>query len=354
MRPAILILLFCSLCGAQTLPARTLLQQGDEAQRRGDLASAVRDYQGALSLSPNLLAARINLAGALMQLGRLDEAGDNYRLALRQKPASVGIIILLGNCLVVGGHDAEAVRLLAPIEKTHPNDLDVAFLQGEALIHQGQLKDGLRRVERVAQARHDVNAWMLAGLTQLYLGDGTAAARSIDQCLRLDPSTPGAYTLSGIAKSLAGDSAGAKAAFLKALQADPNDLEANLRLGTLLRKEGSLPEAEQRLNRALSLDPSSVIGRYQMAQLEVAEGRREAAAADLESIARSAPNIIEVHVQLAALDYRLHRPEAGQRERQIVDHLLAAPQEQDHRLEGAVLVSNPNERSQHQEMTDTK
>jgi hypothetical protein len=70
-----------------------------------------------------------------------------------------------------------------------------------------------------------------------------------------------------------------------------------------------------------------------MAQVEVAQGRQDAAAADLESITRAAPNILEVHVQLSALYYRLHRPEDGQRERQIVEHLLAAPEEQDHQLE---------------------
>jgi Flp pilus assembly protein TadD len=284
-----------------------------------------------------------------MQLGRLDEAGENYRLALRQEPSNPHIITLLANCLIVNGRDSEAVRLLAPVEKSHPNDLDAAFLMGEALIHQGQLKEGLRRVEKVAQARNDVNAWMLAGLTQLQLGDGVQAVQSLDRALRLDPTTPGALTLSGVAKSLAGNATGAKAAFLKALAADPNDFEANLRLGAILVKEGALQEAEPRLNRALSLDPSSLTARYQMAQLEVAEGRREAAAADLESIARAAPNILEVHVQLAALDYRLHRPEDGEREKQIVDHLLASPKEQDHRLEGAVLISNPSPSGEHHE-----
>jgi tetratricopeptide (TPR) repeat protein len=346
MRSALLVVIFSSLCGAQTLSTGTLLRQGDDAEQRGDFASAVGDYQQALKLTPGLLAARINLANALMQLGRLDEARDNYRMALRQDPSDVRIVTLLANCLVVGGHDSDAIRLLAPVEESHPNDLDAVFLLGEALIHQGKLKDGLTRVLKVAEARRDANAWMLAGLTQLQLGDGAAALKSTDNGLRLDATTPGAYTLSGIAKSLVGDSSGAKAAFLEALQADPDDFEANVRLGTILREQGSLPEAEQRLNHALSLNRSSLAARYQFAELEVAEGRRESAAADLESIARTAPKILEVHEQLAALDFRLHRPEDGEREKQIVDHLLAAPQEQDHRLEGAVLISDPTKGSQ--------
>jgi tetratricopeptide (TPR) repeat protein len=354
MRTALLVLIFSSLCGAQTLSTRTLLQQGDEAEQRGDFASAVSDYLQALKLTPSLLAARINLANALMQLGRLDEAGDNYRIALRQDPSDVRIITLLANCLVIGGHDSEAIRQLAPSEKSRPDDLDAAFLLGEALIPQGKLKDGLTRILKVAEARRDATAWMLAGLTQLQMGDGPSALKSTDNGLRLNPTTPGAYTLNGIAKSLVGDSAGAKAAFLKALQADPDDFEANVRLGTILREEGSLPAAEQRLNHALSLDRSSLTARYQFAELEVAEGRREAAAVDLESIARTAPKILEVHEQLAALDYRLHRPEDGQREKQIVDHLLAAPQEQDHRLEGAVLISDPTHISPPGEAIKTK
>jgi len=339
MRITLLILLFCSVCTAQTLSTRKLFQQAEDAEQRGELASAVSDYQRVLSLEPDLVPARINLAGVLMQLHRLDEACDNYRIALRQDPSDVRITTLLGNCLVISGRNSEAISLLAPAEKSKPENLDAIFVLGEALIHQGELNEGLRRVEKVAQARHDANAWMLAGLTQLQLGDGVRAERSMDEALRLNPTLPGAYTFSAIAKSLAGDSGGAKTAFLKALAADPNDFEANLRLGTILRKEGSLKEAEQPLRRALYLEPSSLAARYQIAKLKAAEGQREEAMADLESIARAAPNILEVHAQLAALDFRLHRPEDAVREKKIVDHLLAVPQEQDHQLEGAVLVS---------------
>jgi tetratricopeptide (TPR) repeat protein len=342
MRFAAIVLFFCALIGAQTPSVEELLEQASKAERRGDLASAATAYGHALSIAPSLVPARLNLAGVQMQLGRFDEACENYRAALKQAPSDVRITKLLSNCLVVSGRYAEAVSILTAAEALNPEDLDTAFLLAEALIRQGRLTEGLQLAAKVAHGRNDAAAWMLVGLTQLQMGEGKQAEHSLDQALRVAPGTPGAYTFSGIAKSLNGDSAGAKAAFLKALASDANDFEANVRLGTILRQEGALQEAEQYLDRALSLQTSSLTARYQLAELAVAEGQRERAATELESIERVAPNILEIHEQLAALDYRLHRPEAGKREKELVDHLLAAPQEQDHQLEGAVLVSSSN------------
>src|SRR6202050_2891662 len=228
MRSAFAFLLLASLCWGQTTKSKKLFDQ------------ALADKQHALQLEPALVVALTNLAAALMQTGRLDEAADDYRLALKHQPGNARIAVLLGNCLVLRGTYDEAIQLLRPLEKSHPQNLDLAFVLGEALIHEEKLPEGLNLVQRVATARNDANAWMLAGMAQLKLGKYPEARDSLDRGLRLDPTISGAYTLSGIAKLRTGDEEGAKAAYRKATELDPNDFEASVRLGTLLRAEGDL------------------------------------------------------------------------------------------------------------------
>jgi Flp pilus assembly protein TadD len=336
MRSALVLLLLTSLCSAQRPgppKARQLFDHALAAQQRGDLATAIGEYQEVLKLEPGLVVARINLAAALLKAGRLDEAADNYRAALKRQPDNIQLSVLLGNCLVLGGTYGDAIRLLRPVEEAHPEDLDIAFVFGEALIRAEKLQEGLKLVQRVAAARNDAVSWMLAGMAQLKLGQYSQARDSLDRGLHLDPTVPGAYTLSGIAKLRTGDEEGAKAAYHKALEMDPNDFEASLRLGTVLRGEGDFDNAKSYLGRSLQINPPSMIARYQMAVTEMAAGDDAKAVPDLEAIVRDAPYLLKAHIQLAAIYYRLQRQEDGLRERRIVDSLLADPQKQDHQLE---------------------
>lgn len=326
--------LFCvaSLGFSQNPTPEQMFNEALAAQRRGDFTLAVKDYEGVLKLAPGLIPARANLAAALLQLGRVDEGIANYRVALRQDPGNVQIAILLGNTLVLRRSYGQAIALLQPIEKAHPDNLDVAFLLGEALIDAQRPREGLKRIERVAAARNDADAWLLAGLTRLKLGDFAKARANVEAALRANAALPGAYTLLGMTKVMAGDQEGAKAAYRKALEMNDEDFDANLRLGTILRTESDLDGAGRYLQYALRLDPSSLSARYEWALLEIAQGQDGAAVADLERIVQNAPNLLQAHVRLAALYYRVHRNEDGVRERHIVDRLLADPQEQDRRL----------------------
>ena len=62
--------------------------------------------------------------------------------------------------------------------------------------------------------------------------------------------------------------------------------------------------------------------------LKSTSGDYETAARELEQLAKDDPDWLEPHVELATLYYRLHRPDDGAKERQIVDRLTAKQQEQ--------------------------
>ena len=114
--------------------------------------------------------------------------------------------------------------------------------------------------------------------------------------------------------------------FREALKTNPDDFDANLYLGAILCKRRDLEEAQPYLERAIRLKPSSSMARYEMALLKSASEQYQAAAEDLEKVVKDDPEWLEPHVELASLYYRLHRPEDGLRERQIVERISAQQQ----------------------------
>jgi Flp pilus assembly protein TadD len=369
MRAVVLILgLFACLAQAE---AQTPLHKADpdvllrgaiDAQQRGDYERAVRDYRELLKLRPNEVEARVNLGAALVHMGQYDAAIAEYRAALpllpeknavllnlalayykkgdflnareqfeslhKAQPTDVRIAILLGDTYLRLGDYSAAVSMLTPLEAGNAQNLDFDYVFGSALIKLGQRREGVSRMEKVAEAGNSADAYMLAGITLLQINEFEQARRDLDTALRLNPNLPGIYTLAGTARDKTGDVKEAEPAFRSALKQNPDDFDANLYLGAILYKRRELDEAKIYLDKALRLQPTSSMARYEMAMLKSASQNYEAAAQDLESLVKDDPRWLEPHVELASLYYRLHRPADGAKERQIVEQLTAEQQAQ--------------------------
>ena len=357
---AVFILAIALLTFAQEPDAAQRFQDALQAQRRGDAALAVRKYQDLLRLRPDMVEARVNLGVVLASLGRLDDAIMQYRTALREaptnrdarfnlgltyfkkrnysqaadefgalhdtEPGDVRTTTLLGICDVHLGRDDNAISLLMPIERIAPDNLDLKWALGSALIHSGRTEEGVERVERVADQRHSAEAYLLAAESYSALTLFDRARRDASEAIRLNPNLPRAYIVIGTIDEYAGDMKGAEAAFETVLKANLNDFQAHLHLGVLFCDERQLKAARGHLVRALEFEPSSALARFQLAQVERAQGDVQAAVKDLEAVVREKPEWLKPHVQLAALYFFLKRPEDGAREKEIVDELSAREQ----------------------------
>ncbi len=362
-----LVLLFFALLPAaltaQEANPDLLLKSAMEEQQHGDFTAAIRDYRRVLALRPNDVQAKVNLGAALVQVGQFDEAIAIYRSALasskdknpillnlalayykkgdfenaRQQfeilhdaqPNALQVLILLGDCDVRTGKSDAALTLLEPLESKYSQNMDFEYVLGSALIAtKGRRREGVARIEKVAKAGSDAAAYMLAGATLLDLNEYEPARNDLEEALRLNPRLPKLYTLVGTARDKTGDVKDAEPAFREALKTNPDDFEANLYLGAILYKRRDLAEAKGYLDRALQLKPTDSMARYEAAMLKSTSGDYETAARELESLVKDDPGWLEPHVELATLYYRLHRPEDGAKERQIVDTLTAKQQAQ--------------------------
>jgi tetratricopeptide (TPR) repeat protein len=357
------ILILCHLAWAQRPDPKVLLQDASAAQQRGDEVAAVREYQQLLRLRPDLIAARASLAGALIALGRFDEAIAQYREALRQVPGNpelefaLGLAYLrkgdvdraaglfsslhnsqpddaraatlLGDCDLRRGRNAQAVSILAPLEKANPGSPYLEWVLGSALIRVGRVYEGANLVERVAQQTHSAETYMVAAQANLKIRRFGQARRDLDAARGLNPHLAGLDTLDGSVRESEGDLKGAADMFQKVLDANPNDFQAHLHLGTILYTERKLDAAKLHLERAIEINPTSSPARYQFARVERAQGHAAAAVRNLEEAERRDPEWLPPHIELSALYYRLNRPQDGARERKIVDRLRAAELQRD-------------------------
>jgi Tfp pilus assembly protein PilF len=153
------------------------------------------------------------------------------------------------------------------------------------------------------------------------------ARADLDAALELAPSFPGLYTLAGQARDALGDTAASVPAFEAALRADPKDPTANLYLGVTRLKERDFDSARPLLELALQLQPGLPLARLQLAKLNGMTGKYAEAAATLEDLEKTDPGWLDPHVELAAVYYKLHRPEDGQKEREIVQQIEAKQQQ---------------------------
>jgi tetratricopeptide (TPR) repeat protein len=345
---------------SQEAPPDTIFQRAISEQQHGEYKSAIKDYRDYLALRPNAVEAEVNLGAALSRTGQFDEAIKLYLAALpsltyknpvlldlglayfkkgdftnaheqfaavnKLQPQDLKVAILLGDTDVKLGKEEDAIPLLEPFDKENSSNLDFQYVFGLALIKTGHLRDGVARIEKVADSGNSADAYQLAGATLLQMNEFERARHNLEAALRLDPKLPGIYTMVGEARDKTGRTSEAESAFLKALQVSPDDFEANLYVGGILYKRRDLDKAKPYLDKALKLKPKDTMARYESAMLESASGQYEAAALKLEQLVKDDPEWLEPHVELASLYYKLHRPQDGAKERAVVDRITAEQQ----------------------------
>lgn len=363
IRPAYAVLLAPAfLSGLQVSPAQSstsqpenLVRSGVAARQHEDFKTAIADFRQALTLRPGMVEAQIGLGEALASAGDLDEAIALDRQALAASPGNAGLqtnlglayyrkgdvadarrqfeavhsahpddlnaAVMLGFTYNKLGRSADTVALLGPLEAGHESDLGLKYALGFAMLDTGASAEGLVRIEKVAAARNQADAWMLASSARLQLRQFKEALADAQHAVQANPLLPGVHTVAGQALYATGDWEKAAGEFQAALRQNPRDFVANQYLGLLRFGQRDLANAEPLLELALSIHPKDPLTRLTMARLRNLQGRTDEALALLEGLEKSDPDWIDPHINLAALYYKLGRPKDGQREQDIVKRL---------------------------------
>ena len=338
----------------QSSPEDTL-RHAMELQQAGDLEGAVQGYRQFLAARPREAAVQANLGVLLAHLGRFDEAIAQYKKAVALDPRNGDIvrnlglafyksgriaeaatefakshelspdnlqtILLLADCQMRMGENREVIKLLTPVEAEHGDELAIAYLLGTALLNEGQIAEGQKRVDRILSKGDSAEARFLLGNQMFAARDFPAAVKQLASAIELSPSLPGLQSIYGQALLNTGDPDAAADAFRKELASDPNQFDANLYLAQILTARSQWKDAEPLVRRALLVRPNSFPAALEMAAVSEGEGKLGEARRQLEALEKKWPTLEAVHQRLADVDAKLHLTAEATRQKKLAADL---------------------------------
>lgn len=360
MQRVLPFLLLVTCCAAAQESVEKHLKDAIALHQAGKIEPAIGEYRAYLKQRPDSLLARSNLGAALARIGQYEEAIEEYKRALGSEPKnapvlmnlalayyktnripeaaenlevvqSMGqpnrqVLLLLSDCYIKLGRDKDAVRLLTPLEKPGEDDPALNYLLGTALVRDGQTDRGGVYIDRILRHGDSAEARLLMGTTKMFALDYSGALPDLKKAVELNPNLPEVHSYYGQALLRTGDPIGAAAQFRSELALNPNNFMANLEMGVLAKEEQNFADAGRYFERALLCRPGDPGVRYQLATLNLSLGKVDEARVTLEGLVKESPQFTEAHVSLATVYYRLKRKADGDRERAIVQKLIAEQQ----------------------------
>jgi tetratricopeptide (TPR) repeat protein len=233
----------------------------------GRLPDAEQALREAVRLKPDAEIFN-NLGTVLLELGRPLEAEAAWRGALKLRPDHPEALNNLGTVLLQLNRPAEAVSALRESLRLAPANAKILFNLGAAYQAAGQLPEAeglwrqtLRLQPEHAEAHHNL------GTVLLELGSAAEAEAYLREALRLRPEqVESRINLCKVLVDL-DQPAEAEPHLREALRLKPESAKAHDVLGTVLMQLGRLDEAEASFREALRIDPEHTAAHTQLATM---------------------------------------------------------------------------------------
>jgi tetratricopeptide (TPR) repeat protein len=287
-------LLFISLVfQASSSPALQHLHAGVEADKSGQLDSAVAEFQKAIDLDPKLGAAFVDLGEVFIEKREYAAAIPPLKHALELNPNIEGAHQLLGYALLAQGYPAEAIPHL---EKAHDEDT-----LGIALLDAGRLPEALTVLQK-AVARNPDDPDLL-----YYFGraSGLLSKQAFDTLEAHFPDSARAHQMMAQNYAVLRELPSAEREFNEALRLRPQTAGLHLELGYLYARAQQWDKAEEQFRLETELQPGNAEAAYRLGEAEMQLGKFHEAHASLaqsDKIKQDMPETLYLLGKAASLD----------------------------------------------------
>ena len=169
---------------------------------------AARQFEAALGLQPNYVAAHYNLALVYTQMGRLNDASTHFAFALRLNPDLAEAAYDWGTALANAGRAAEAIGKFQHALRLDPNDARFHYNLGNALVTLGRAAEAIphyRTAVRLAPIHANAHFNLANALFEA--GRAAEAATEYETVLRLTPGDPEATRSLALAREAVAETA---------------------------------------------------------------------------------------------------------------------------------------------------
>jgi len=220
---------------------RALYNLANALRDQGRLEDAIESYEKSLTIKPNYVEAHDNLGVVLMESGRLDDAIGHFGKALNARPLDAMLHCNLGTALMRKGRLKEAV---------------------------GHYEKALRRKPTLVEARNNL------GIAYARQGNLEEAAHHFSEALRVEPGNSEIHKNLGFALMLRGDMDGSVVHLSEAVRLKPDFAEAHDLLGRALTRRGDYERAIRHFERALEIQPELRTARQGLAEAVMLNRRK--------------------------------------------------------------------------------
>ena len=222
----------------------------------GNYDDAIKAYDEAIRLDPNLAEAWNNKGNALGKQGKYDKAINCFDEAIWLDPNLASAWYSKGLALDKLGKYDETIKAYDEAIRLDPNYVAAWNNKGTVLYGQGKYDDAIKAYDEAI--RLDPNyaaAWNNQGVALKNLGKYDEAIKAYDEAIRLDPNYAEAWYNNGLALKNLGDYADAIKYYDEAIRLDPNYADAWYNKGTALATQGKYDEAIKAWDEAIEIDP---------------------------------------------------------------------------------------------------
>ncbi len=222
--------------------------QGQDAHEKNDFSAAIKFYDEALKIFPELAEAEFQRGNAFQSLGNTDEAEKSFRRALELREDWSLPMTSLGALLVEKGDFAEAETLLTKaLEQDGKNFLAYSALTDLRLRTKAKpeiLKELLYKLKILTtQAGATASVWASRAALENALGNRADAKTSLQRALAIDANNKNALLELGEIALSEGDNTGALQIAQKLQKIAPNSLSAKMLFARALVAGGKSVEA---------------------------------------------------------------------------------------------------------------
>jgi tetratricopeptide (TPR) repeat protein len=225
--------------------------------QKGKVDEAITQYQKALQIKPDYADAHYNLAITFRRIGRADEAITQYQNVLQINPDNADARNDLGNILREKGSTDEAIAQYQKALEINSNDAKAHYNLGIALFHEGRVDEAIAQYQKALEINsNDAEAHNNLGIALFHKERVDEAIAQFQQALQINPDYEDAHNNLGIALLQKGRVDEAISHYQKALEIKPDDPGAHNNLGNALRQEGRADEAIAHFQQALQLAPT--------------------------------------------------------------------------------------------------
>jgi protein O-GlcNAc transferase len=282
--------------------AERLLEEGMALEQQDQPDEALRRYDSAIELIPELARAHFNRGTILLDRGDAQEALMAFTQAVRHKPDSAGAHFNLGAAHAqLDQHDA-AVLAYRQALALKPEFAQALMALGAVMEEQGRQEDAIAYFHRALDIQPDyaeAQDKLISLLKRLERFDDLAAAYL--RMLEMDPHNADWLNNLGATQrnqELFGEAA---ISFRRAVASNPEDALAHNNLGATLRTLGHLTDAVESYRRALEIRPDFIEAHHNLGNLLADLGQTDSALASYRQALKINPDFAESLTAMGAV-----------------------------------------------------